>query len=148
MYFVDRKKIENTLQFMEVKLKEFDALKKLHNNTEKLAFERVVHTLIEGVLDVGNAMIDGFIMRDPGSYNDIIDILEDEKVISHTNANKLKNIIALRKNLVHDYISVNHETILQTVDYNKDALYEFIPNVRDYLINEIGPVTAFKREEK
>ncbi|GAA3319942.1 hypothetical protein GCM10020331_028930 [Ectobacillus funiculus] len=30
-------------------------------------------------LDVGNAIIDGFIMRDPGSYEDIIDILVDEK---------------------------------------------------------------------
>lgn len=26
-------------------------------------------------------MIDGFIMRDPGSYEDIIDILVDERVI-------------------------------------------------------------------
>ena len=27
-------------------------------------------------------MIDGFIMRDPGGYEDIIDIMEDEKVIT------------------------------------------------------------------
>ena len=27
-------------------------------------------------------MIDGFIMRDPGSYEDIIDIMEDERVIT------------------------------------------------------------------
>ena len=48
---------------------------------EKKALERIVHLLIENVLDVGNAMIDGFIMRDPGSYDDIIDILVDEKVV-------------------------------------------------------------------
>ena len=34
------------------------------------------------MMDVGNLMIDGFIMRDPGSYEDIIDILIDEKVIT------------------------------------------------------------------
>ena len=35
---------------------------------------------MESMMDVGNLMIDGFIMRDPGSYEDIIDILVDEKL--------------------------------------------------------------------
>ena len=48
----------------------------------QLALERMVQISIDSVLDVGNAMIDGFIMRDPGSYEDIIDILLDEKVIT------------------------------------------------------------------
>ena len=38
--------------------------------------------VIESIIDVGNTMIDGFIMRDPGGYEDIIDIMEDEKVIT------------------------------------------------------------------
>ena len=41
-------------------------------------------------------MIDGFIMRDPGSYDDIIDILEDEKVIQSEQAIPLKAFISLR----------------------------------------------------
>ena len=51
------------------------------NTYEKLALERVNYLLIESIIDVGNSMIDGFIMRDPGSYEDIIDILVDEKVM-------------------------------------------------------------------
>ena len=43
-------------------------------------------------------MIDGFIMRDPGSYDDIIDIMEDEKVISSEMADPLKKVIGITKN--------------------------------------------------
>ncbi|MEB4616704.1 DUF86 domain-containing protein, partial [Leucobacter sp. M11] len=60
---------------------------------EKLGLERIGHTLIESVLDVGNSMIDGFIMRDPGSYEDIIDILLDEKVINDEMSKDLKRLI-------------------------------------------------------
>lgn len=35
-------------------------------------------------------MIDGFIMRDPGSYDDIMDILVDEKVVTEKEGDELK----------------------------------------------------------
>lgn len=80
MYFVDRSKIEATLKHIDALLEEVKHIN-LTNRTEELALERAVHMIIESILDVGNMMIDGFIMRDPGSYHDIIDILIDEKVI-------------------------------------------------------------------
>ena len=43
-------------------------------------------------------MIDGFIMRDPGSYEDIIDIMEDEKVITSEMSDPLKRVIESEKN--------------------------------------------------
>ena len=52
---------------------------------------------IEAILDVGNSMIDGFIMRDPGSYDDIIDIMEDEKVITEEMSTSIKRIIGFQK---------------------------------------------------
>lgn len=81
MYFVDRGKIEETLTFMEAKLSAFAEQSQWKTAIEQAALERIAHTVIESMLDVGNTMIDGFIMRDPGSYEDIIDILEDEQVI-------------------------------------------------------------------
>ncbi|HLR71218.1 MAG TPA: HepT-like ribonuclease domain-containing protein, partial [Pseudogracilibacillus sp.] len=80
MYFVDRSRIEKTLAYMEDVLNELKNVR-ISSFSEKLGLERIVHVLIESVLDVGNMMIDGFIMRDPGSYEDIIDILVDEEVI-------------------------------------------------------------------
>ena len=68
--------------------------------------------IIESFLDVGNSMIDGFIMRDPGSYEDIIDILDDEKVITTEMCEGFKKIVSLRKNLQQDYTTVDHNTLL------------------------------------
>lgn len=144
MYFVDREKIEVTLQFIEKKISLFESKKYWETEIEKAAFERICHTIIEGILDVGNAMIDGFIMRDPGSYDDIIDILMDEQVVSHETGAGLKNIINYRKNLVQAYTEVLHEEIGQVFHKQMKALKEFAPNVRKYLIDELGPVTAFK----
>ena len=88
---------------------------------------------IDSVLDVGNAMIDGFIMRDPGSYEDIIDILLDEKVITNEIAIQFKNVLPLRKMLVQDYIEVSQEQ-LQSVFYaNISAFTQYPELIRSYL---------------
>ena len=80
MYFVDREKIERTLQYLEKQIHLFRVQQEWTTPIEKAALERVSQMMIESVLDVGNSMIDGFIMRDPGSYEDIIDILSDDTV--------------------------------------------------------------------
>src|SRR5574342_1160880 len=114
MYFVDREKIEEILKFLEMQLQLFLSKKEWSNPLEKAALERVNHMMIESVLDVGNAMIDGFIMRDPGSYEDIIDILMDERVISSDTGNSLKILIQYRKMLVQSYTEVNHHELQET----------------------------------
>ena len=82
---------------------------------EFYALERIAHLIIDCVLDAGNAMIDGFIMRDPGSYEDIIDILMDERVISEEDGQGMKEIILLRKMLTQDYIQMNHDELYKTI---------------------------------
>ena len=67
------------------------------------ALERQFYLLIEWIVDIGNLLIDTLIMRDPGSYEDIIMILEDEKVITTHNANSLKKLTSLRKLFVKEY---------------------------------------------
>lgn len=144
MYFVDREKIESTLQFIEKQLNLLEITTKWESVIEKAALERICHTTIEGILDVGNAMIDGFIMRDPGSYEDIIDILMDEKVVSEKTGAGLKAVILYRKNLVQEYAHVNHREMLNALSQYREELRSFAPNVREYLNNELGVVTAFR----
>lgn len=144
MYFVDREKIETILQFIEQQLTLLEKTSKWESVIEKAALERVCHTLIEGILDVGNAMIDGFIMRDPGSYEDIIDILMDEKVVSEKVGAGLKAVIFYRKSLVQEYTHVNQRDVQAALSQYREELRSFAPNVRDYLNNQLGPVSAFK----
>lgn len=145
MYFVDRDKIEEILLYLESRIRLFEEKKEWTTDIEKVALERLLHMVIESILDVGNSMIDGFIMRDPGSYDDIIDILEDEKVITAEMAKSYKRVVALRKNLQQSYTNVSHPELISVFQSELRLLKGFSPNVRKYLENELGPVTAFKR---
>ncbi|RBP05432.1 DUF86 domain-containing protein [Rossellomorea aquimaris] len=144
MYFVDREKIEEILLYMNEQLKTVSELDRWDGTLEKLALERMAHTIIESILDVGNSMIDGFIMRDPGSYEDIIDILLDEKVIGDKMSEDLKRLVAERKVLVQEYTAIDHEQLHTILNEVFNSLEKFPQQVQSYLENELGPVSAFK----
>jgi uncharacterized protein YutE (UPF0331/DUF86 family) len=144
MYFVDREKIGETLQFLERQISLLAAKKDWSTDYEKAALERIAHTIIEAILDVGNAMIDGFIMRDPGSYEDIVDILTDEKVITEKMSESFKKIIAFRKMLVQQYTEISHDELQKEFTAQLPELKLFSPKIREYLENELGPVSAFR----
>lgn len=149
MYFVDRNQISETLDHMEELLAIYqNGSRWADDEIRSLALQRIVHVTIESILDVGNAMIDGFIMRDPGSYEDIIDIMEDERVVTPEMAGPLKRVIELRKTIVRDFTKVDTEEIDGIFHDEIDCLKEFPDKVRYYLENELGPVSAFLPEDK
>lgn len=148
MYFVDRKKINQTLSYMKSIVPLLEESPGIPSGAmRELALERIAQNVIESIIDVGNSMIDGFIMRDPGSYDDIIDILTDEKVISPEMDSPLKEVISLRKMLVRDFMSVNHQAVEETLLKNMDTIKQFPEKVEHYLIHELGPVSAFLPED-
>jgi uncharacterized protein YutE (UPF0331/DUF86 family) len=144
LYFVDREKIEVVLQYMEEQLAILEKKNNWDSPIEKLALERIGHTVVESILDVGNAMIDGFIMRDPGSYEDIIDILLDEKVVREDMSKDLKVIVEWRKKLVQEYTTVTHTELTETLGKVLSTLKQFPTAIRHYLETELGPVSAFR----
>ncbi|MCM3149805.1 DUF86 domain-containing protein [Bacillus pumilus] len=144
MYFVDRKKIEKTLRFFEEQYELMHSHQTWTSPLEKKALERIVHLLVECILDTGNDMIDGFIMRDPGSYDDIMDILVDEKVVPEEEGSQLKKLVSCRKTLVQQYQEVVHHDLLQVISEVEHALQVFPNRIRTYLEQELGPVSAFK----
>jgi uncharacterized protein YutE (UPF0331/DUF86 family) len=54
-------------------------------------------------------------------------------------------VILLRKNLQQSYTNVNHSELTSVFQSELRLLKRFAPNVRQYIENELGPVTAFKR---
>ncbi|MBU8611494.1 MULTISPECIES: DUF86 domain-containing protein [Bacillus] len=144
MYFVDRSKIEKTLGFFEHQLALFDSQTDWQSKIGELALQRIGHLLIECILDTGNDMIDGFIMRDPGSYDDIMDILVDEKVVKEKEGAELKKLIAYRKTLVQHYLLADSGELYRLIKAHQTALQDFPKRIRSYLETELGPVSAFK----
>lgn len=148
MYFVDRKRIEVIASHLEDLLAVYENKQQWEAYPEShLILERVTGSVIESILDIGNAMIDGFIMRDPGSYDDIIDILVDEKVVTADMEVGLKEIVGLRKQVVREYYAVDRDNVVNVFDANLSVIRAFPGQVRTYLVNELGPVSAFLPED-
>lgn len=148
MYFVDRNKITNNLIHLDELLAIFESTENwLVDDIHKLALQRIGHNVMEAMMDVGNLVIDGFIMRDPGSYEDIIDIFLDEKVIPTEMDAPLKAVVGLRKMIVREFIAVDNEEILKVLTAHLNELKQFSGKVQDYLTNELGPVSAFLPED-
>lgn len=144
MYFIDRNQIEKALTHMEKLLTLYKEEEEWEGDLiHSLALARLTHVVIESIIDVGNTMIDGFIMRDPGGYDDIIDIMDDEKVIEPEMADPLKQVIGLRRMIVMEFIEVDTNTIVEVLDNSMETLLLFPKNVRHYLEHELGPVSAF-----
>ncbi|QCR33370.1 DUF86 domain-containing protein [Lysinibacillus sp. SGAir0095] len=147
MYFVDRNKISVTLKHLDELISIFEKEENwLQNDITALALQRIGHNTMEALMDVGNLIIDGFIMRDPGSYEDIIDILLDEKVITTEMEKPFKEVVGLRKMLVREFVQVDNELVQSVLTNNLEAIKQFSPLVTSYLENDLGPVSAFLPE--
>lgn len=141
MYFVDRDELEQKLNYITGLTEDF-------KEAEGYALERICHMLIESTVDVGNMMIDGFIMRDPGSYQDVMDIMEMENVITTGDAKKISATLPLRQWMVRDYTTVDHVQLKQIFEENLDAYQQFQPAVKRFIERELGPVSAFGKGAK
>jgi uncharacterized protein YutE (UPF0331/DUF86 family) len=95
------------------------------------ALERQFYLLIEWIVDIGNLLIDTLIMRDPGSYEDIIMILEDEKVIAKQNASQMRRLTKLRKFFVKEYDESLRYDWLNEITLIEEVL-SFIQQIKEY----------------
>lgn len=146
MYFVDQKQIKEKLHHMDQVLTLIPQIDK-SSMIERFSLERMVHTLIESVIDVGHLMIDGFIMRDAGSYKDIITILVDEKVLPTADEAKYHALIDLRAMLVNDYTAIDYDKITETLDSCIEEVKQFSQHINQYLAHELDVANAFTNND-
>lgn len=146
MYFVDLNLLHRRLDFIQRQVEILEGLgEKLENELAALALERGAQLCIEAVVDVGNQMIDGLMMRDPGSYEDVVEILHSEDVLPADEADALKRLISFRKMLVQEYLQVDHQRLWQAFHSVKGALRLFPQRIRHYLEHHLEPVHAFRQ---
>lgn len=141
MYFVDREELQHKLDYIEQLTHDFA-------DSEGYALERITHMLIEATVDVGNMIIDGFIMRDPGSYQDVMDIMEMEKVITQEELQAISATLPLRQWMVRDYTAIDHEALKRIFNEHLHAYQSFKPSVLSFIERELGPVSAFGKGGK
>lgn len=142
MYFVDKEKLTQKLTYLQGLTEDYDKNKDNH-----YAYERIAQMLIESSVDIGNMIIDGFILRDPGNYKDVIDILELENVISKETQTHINETVDVRKQFAHNYTELNVKEIMPLFDKALPYYKEFIKEVAQFLESENVPITAFGKGE-
>ncbi|MBJ6359808.1 DUF86 domain-containing protein [Paenibacillus sp. GCM10012307] len=139
MYFVNSEQIEQRLDVIPELVAAFEGVAQQWEGTllQGLAQERALHLAIETVTDVGSCLIDGFIMRDASSYEDIIAIIHGESVFPDELYGTLKELVKLRKPLVQDYFTWARGELHPLSTSLPDTLSRFAEAVRDYLAQEL-----------
>ncbi|MNI56949.1 hypothetical protein D3C73_1119810 [compost metagenome] len=141
MYYVNRKQIENILgQIPDIGTGLRAASDAWDGSVVTgLLQERCLHLAIEVVTDVGSCLIDGFIMRDAGSYEDIISIIHEETVLGDSGIyDVLISLVALRRPLVQDYYAWDRSVLHPLTKQLPQVLERFASEVRRYLDQELG----------
>ena len=100
MYFVDKDKLTQKITYLQKLTEDYN-----DNKRNLYAFERIGQMLIESSVDIGNMIIDGFILRDPGNYKDVIDILE-LKMLFQKKHNHISIELLMLENSLHITISI------------------------------------------
>ncbi|MFC5703820.1 DUF86 domain-containing protein [Cohnella faecalis] len=140
MYYVNREGIDSRLNCIPEIVEALAAAASDWRGTlaEGLAQERALHLAAEIVTDIGSALIDGFLMRDASSYEDIIEIIATEQVISPEVSVPLTQLVALRKALVQQYDTWPRRELHPLSAALPALLNDFAIQVRGYLAKELG----------
>ncbi|MBM7563839.1 DUF86 domain-containing protein [Paenibacillus sacheonensis] len=140
MYYVNREQISVRL---EVIPEVAEALKYLQSHWDGslihgMAQERALILAIETLTDIGSYLIDGFIMRDASSYEDIVTIIAGEEVFPDSLQEPLLELVKLRRPLVQDYFEWPRKELHPFTAMMPDLLLAFKEAVESYLLRELG----------
>lgn len=140
MYYVNREQISARLTIIPTIVEALQTLEADWNGSliQGLAQERAIHLAIETVTDIGSCLIDGFIMRDASSYEDIIDIIAGEHVFAAELREPLLALVRLRRPLVQDYYEWPREKQHSITHSLPSDLLAFKTAVEQYLLQELG----------
>jgi len=139
MYFVNREQINDRLQQITYVKEASAQILNGWDNTAimHLAQERALHLGVEIVTDVGSLLIDGFIMRDASSYEDIIEIIAQEGVLDEQLHQGLLALVQLRRPIVQDYAVWKREGIHPQLATLSELLESFARSVECYMDKEL-----------
>ncbi|MCM3627132.1 DUF86 domain-containing protein [Paenibacillus glycanilyticus] len=113
---------------------------------EGLAQERAIHLAIETVTDVGSYLIDGFILRDASSYEDIVEITGEAGAFPEEMLPFLIELVKLRKPLVQDYYSWPREELHPMTRDLPGQLRLFGESVQKYLEHELPNESDLRKD--
>ncbi len=136
MYYVNIEQIERRLDYTATVAQAAQRLAANETDSDPvlaMSRERVLQLAIELVTDVGSYLIDGFMMRDAGSYEDIVEVLRGEEVLDNQLADALVQLVQWRKPLLQQYMDLPQEQMRRFIPVLPEQLRTFAEQVRQFL---------------
>ncbi|ADG05268.1 type VII toxin-antitoxin system HepT family RNase toxin [Kyrpidia tusciae] len=99
----------------------------------RMAAERSLHMSIECLIDGCNHIIDGYAMRDPVSYQDILQIMMEEGIFDRSFGESFLPVADLRRLLAKDYDRLTPEQVWDAVEKYADAFDEARRSLEKFL---------------
>lgn len=99
---------------------------------KKRSCERLLHILIECVIDVCALMVKGLRLGLPAEEEDLFEKLEREKIVSKEMKERLKLMRGFRNILVHRYAEVDDELVFENLG-NVNDFREFRKEISSFL---------------
>ncbi|MFC6332543.1 DUF86 domain-containing protein [Paenibacillus septentrionalis] len=139
MYYVNQEQISVRLAVIPSLAESIRQLQQQWSGTaiEQLAQERALHIAIEIATDVGSYLIDGFLMRDASSYEDIVEITAGEGVYPEGMQEVLLELVRLRRPLVQEYYEWKSEELHPLMIQLPQLLEQFKDAVEQYVAKEL-----------
>lgn len=143
MYYVNKQKIVMLLGYLPRLSELADRLqpKGGWNSSDPVAgaaLERLIHLALEAVTDIGSLLIDGYLLRDASSYEDIVDILADAGAVSPDRQQYLLRLVRQRKGLVQEYWNHDQQPLLELAIPLAAELEAFGQEVRGFMERELA----------
>jgi len=101
------------------------------------AFERALHTAIEGVVDLLRHIVSGLNLGMAEYYKDYVEISAKNNVISRKVAQKTIELVELRHRLVHAYRGLNYEEMLEKARELVTLWPQILIEVKGYLRKKV-----------
>jgi uncharacterized protein YutE (UPF0331/DUF86 family) len=139
MYYVNQEQIAVRLNTIPALSAAIQQLQEQWDGTniQQLAQERALHLAIEIVTDVGSCLIDGFLMRDASSYEDIVEITAGEGVYPKEMTPVLLELVRLRRPLVQHYYEWVSDQLHPITPQLPELLGQFKQAVEQYVAKEL-----------
>jgi uncharacterized protein YutE (UPF0331/DUF86 family) len=104
-----------------------------HDKPLKKAFERTLHTSIEGVIDLLRHIIFGLNLGIVEYYRDYVEISREKGVISNETAESLLELIPTRDMLIHRYRELDYSKLLDDAKKIVETWPKLQQEIKEYL---------------
>ena len=95
--------------------------------------ERGLHLAAEAVFDVGNHLLAGHFNVHPADYEDVLDRLAQQRVVSPDLRERLRGLGGFRNVLVHAYLEIDEGRVYESLKNELSTFDAFAGEIEDFL---------------